>query len=146
MKVQVFHLFFNTDRDGAFIPTDAQLHALAVKFAAEYIVTPIDFTTYKETWVACEVDDEGKPVRALGLMGMVLRPDFVVCRFIDNAAVVKLVQRVNDFLHDSYGARGCEVLIYISKQEVPEQQCPNYRDWMKLFGLKEADRMAYTVR
>jgi hypothetical protein len=96
--------------------------------------------------VACEVNGDGKPVRALGVLCMVLRPDFPVCRFTDNAAVAKLVQRANDFLHDTYGARGCEVLVHISSRETPEQRCPDADEWMRLYGLKPADRWAFTVR
>lgn len=146
MKVQVFHLFFKTDANGVLMAADPQLYMLAVKFASEYMTTPVDFTQHKESWVACEVDEEGKPIRALGILGMVLRADFVVCRFTDNAAVVKLVQRANDFLHDAYAARGGEALVYIAKDQKPNDMCPDYLNWMKLFGMKEADRYTITVR
>lgn len=146
MKVQVFHLFFRNDGASGLTPDDGDLHALAVKYASENIERPINFTDYKDTWVACEVGEDGKPVRALGVLCMVLRADFPVCRFTDNAAVVKLVQRANDFLHDVYGARGSEVLLHLAADEKPEQRCPDYLDWMKVFGLTPADRWVYKVR
>jgi hypothetical protein len=146
MKVQVFHLFFKSDGNGAFIPMDGELHALAVKYAAENLAKPIDFTDYKQAWIACEVDEDGKPVRGLGILCMVLRADFPVCRFTDNAAVVKLVQRANDHLHDVYGARGTDALIHIPADELPEQRCPDYLAWTEVFGLKPADRWTYKVR
>jgi hypothetical protein len=147
LKVQVFHLFFQADGAGGLRPTDDQLHALAVEYAAKHMSTPIEFTSYKESWVACEVNEQGIPVRALGLLCMVLRPDFLVCRFTDNAAVVKLVQRANDFLHDTYNARGGEALIYIPKSETPEHKmCPDHEKWIELFQLKPADRYAIVVK
>jgi hypothetical protein len=149
VKVQVFHLFFKADAAGELVPVDdfqSELHALAAQYATEHMLTPVDFKACKESWVACEVNAEGKPLRALGLLCMVLRPDFVVCRFTDNAAVVKLVQRANDYLHDVYAARGTEALVYISNKETEEQKmCPDYLDWMKLFDLKPADRWVITV-
>jgi hypothetical protein len=146
MKVQVFHLFFKSDGAGGLTPMDGDLHALAVKYVAENVAIPIDFTAYKDSWIACEVDEEGKPVRALGVLGMQVRADISLCRFTDNAAVMKLVQRANDHLHDVYGARGTEVLVHIAKDELPEQRCPNYLDWMKAFDLQPADRWLYKVR
>ena len=128
------------------MPQDGELHALAVKYAAENIVEPITLTDFKDCWLACEIDGEGKPIRALGLLCMVLRADFPICRFTDNAAVVKLVQRSNDYLHDVYGARGTSALIHIAADEPEELHCPNHRDWMKAFDLKPADRWAITVK
>jgi hypothetical protein len=146
MKVQVFHLSFKSDGNGGLMPIDGEVHAQAVKFAAENMDVPVDFTQFKEAWVACEVNGDGKPTRALGILCMVMRPDFPVCRFTDSAAVVKLVQRANDFLHDTFAARGCEVLVYVAKPEAGERMCPGYREWMELFEMKEADRWKITVR
>jgi hypothetical protein len=146
MKVQIFHLFFKPDGAGGVMAADGELYALAVKYAADYLADPVDFTVFKNSWVACEVDDKGKPVRALGLLCMMLRPDFPICRFTDNAAVVKLVQRANDHLHDLYGLRGGEALVHIKKDEAPEARCPDYLDWMTLFDLKPADRWEFKVR
>src|SRR5215471_11527463 len=126
MKVQVFQLFF---KDGE--PTDADLFSLVTKYAEEHMTYKVDFTTYKNTWAACEVDEEGKPVRCLGILSMVFRADFPLCRFTDNAAVVKLVQRANDHLHDLYNQRGGEALICINKDDAPETRCTNYEEWMK---------------
>lgn len=146
MKVQVFHLFFRNDANGGLAPVDPELYSLATQYAAEYLAEPVDFTVYKNTWVACETDGQDKPVRVLGLLCMILRPDFPICRFIDNVAVGKLVQRANDHMHDLYGWRGCEALIHIKQSEEPGARCPNYQDWMKAFGLKPADRWVYKVR
>jgi len=125
---------------------DGELYSLAVKYAADNLNDPVDFTNFKNAWVACEIDGEGKPLRALGVLCMVLRADFPICRFTDNAAVVKLVQRANDHLHDSYGLRGGEALIHIKKDEAPEARCPNYIDWMQAFDLQPADRWTIKVR
>jgi hypothetical protein len=144
--VQVFHLNFKSDGNGGLMPMDGDVHALAVKYVAENMDVAVDFTQYKESWVACEVDGEGKPTNALGILCMMLRPDFPICRFTDSAAVVKLVQRANDFLHDTFAARGGEVLVRIAKPDAGEKMCPDYRAWMELFDMKEADRWAITVR
>lgn len=144
MKVAVFQLFFKAQGD-VLVPTDQELHALAVKFAEEEMAKPLDFTQYRSTWVACEIDAEGRPIRGLGLLCMQLKADFPVCRFIDNAAVVKLVQRANDALHDQ-GARGTEALVFISPDEGPEQKCPNWQSWMEVFGLKPANRYSLVVK
>jgi len=143
MKVQVFQLFFKSDGAGALIPTDGELYALAVKYAAENMSTKVDYLDYKNTWVACEVDGDGTPTRALGILCMQLRPDFPICRFTDNAAVAKLVQRANDYLHDN-GARGQFALIHIAQDD--PQRCPNYLEWMKAFELEPAERWAIRVR
>jgi hypothetical protein len=146
MKVQVYQLFFKPDAYGGLLPVDDHLFTLATKYAEQYMAYPIDFTNYKHSWVACELDEQGQPVRALGILGMTLRADFTLCRFTDSAAVLKLVQRGNDILHDMYGARGTDALIHMAKDEVPEQHCPNHEDWMQAFGLVPADRWAYKVR
>lgn len=146
MKVQVFQLFFKNDGAGGLMPVDGLLHELAVKYASENIAQPVDFTDYKTSWVACEVDADGFPVRALGVLCMMLRADFPICRFTDNAAVVKLVQRANDHLHDVYALRGMVALVQITKNEPPEARCPDYLDWMKMFELEPADRWAFKVR
>jgi hypothetical protein len=145
MKVQVFQLFFKPDGNNGLTPVDGELHALAVKYAADNLAERPDFTNFKNVWVACEVDNEGKPVRAIGVLCMVLRPDFPLCRFTDNAAVVKLVQRANDYLHDN-GWRGGDALIHIKKDEPPEARCPNYLDWMQAYDLQPADRWTIKVR
>lgn len=145
MKVQVFQLFFKSDGNGGLLPMDGELYTLAVTYAADNLAEAVDFTNFKNVWVACEVDEQGKPVRVLGVLCMVLRADFPVCRFTDNAAVIKLVQRVNDYLHDN-GARGQDALIHIKEHEPPEARCPNYREWMQAFDLQPADRWTYKVR
>lgn len=145
MKVQVFHLFFK-DSENGLVPVDPILFTMARDYAEKNLAEPVDFTDYKETWIACEVDDLGTPTRALGVLCMVLRADFPVFRFTDSAAVVKMVQRANDFLHDVYNARGAEALIYIRADESPAQRCENREEWMQAYGLKPADRWVYTVR
>jgi hypothetical protein len=146
MKVQAFQLLFKPD-GATFVPADAKLHELATAYAAEYVTSPqpLNFLGYKNSWVACEVDDEGKPVRVLGLLCMVLRFDFPVCRFTDNAATKKLVERANDYLHDQ-GFRGAEVHVHIASDELPKDRCPNYQEWMAAFGMKPADRYTYVIK
>lgn len=146
MKVEVFHLFFKSDGNGGFLPADNDLYTLAAKYAADHITYPVDFTQYKNTWLACEVDCDGKPIRAMGVLCMAMVVDFPVCRFTDNAAIVKLVRRVNGHLHDVYGMRGAEALIHHIEDAPPETRCPHYLDWMKLFGLTPANRWLMKVR
>lgn len=146
MRVQVFQLFFKSDGNSGFLPTDPKLFSMASEYANEYMVHKVDFTEFKHSWVACEVDANGEPLRVLGILGMVLRADFTVFRFTDNAGVLKLVQRANDTLHDLYGARGTDALIHIPKDEPPEHQCPNRKEWMQAFDLKPAERWLIKVR
>lgn len=146
MKVQVFHLFFKSDNNGGLTPVDSHLYSLAVKYVSEYINHPVDFTNYKNTWVACEVDHDGKPSRALGVLCMAMAVDFPVCRFTDNAAVVKLVQRANDHLHDVYGMRGGEAFVMHFEPAPEGTRCPHDLDWMKLYGLEPAHRYIIKVR
>jgi hypothetical protein len=145
MRVQVFQVFFKNDGAGNLVPSEPEIFALAAGYAEQNLSERVDFRDYKNTWVACEVDEAGKPARALGLLCMVLRADFPVCRFTDNAAVVKLVQRANDYMHD-YGGRGTYALVRIDSNDGPEDHCPNYLDWMKAFDLQAADRWAFKVR
>ncbi|HEY1965411.1 MAG TPA: hypothetical protein VGG59_10795 [Acidobacteriaceae bacterium] len=146
MRLQVFHVFFKLNTAGELVPSDPELHALASAYAAEKMRDHVDFRDFKNTWVACEVDETGKPVRAFGILCMQMRADFPICRFTDNVAVVKLVQRANDHLHDLYGARGTYALVHIADDDAPEERCPDYRDWMKLFELVPAERWAIKVR
>jgi hypothetical protein len=147
MRVQVFQLFFKVG-DGKYgmVPADENLYALAMQYADENMNYEVEFRDYKTTWVACEVDDEGKPTKALGILCMVMRADFPICRFTDDAAIVKLVQRANDHLHDSYNARGTMVFVHLASDELPEHHCPNRDEWMQRFELIPADRWAYRVR
>jgi hypothetical protein len=145
LKVRVFQLQFRAEA-GGLVPTDPDLHALAQKYAVEHLGEEVDFRKFNHAWVACEIDESWKPIRALGILAMVMRADFTICRFTDNAAVVRLMQRVNDTLHDQYGARGTDVLVHIKKDNTPETQCPNAEEWIKAFELTPADRWLYRVR
>ncbi len=146
MKVHVFQLMWKAV-GGALVPVDDALFQLAADYADKHVTSPkpINFLDYKNAWFACEVDEAGKPVRGLGLLCLVLRPDFPVCRFTDNAATKKLVDRASDYLHDQ-GYRGAQVLVHIAKDEAPEERCPNYLDWMTAFGMKPADRYTYEIK
>lgn len=148
MKVQVFQLFFKNDGVGGLMPVDAQLYELAVKYAQEHITepSPLRFTDYKTTWIAAVVDAEGKPARVEGILCMQMLIDFPICRFTDNAAVVKLVQRANDHLHDNYGLRGGYALVRHVEDAPPESRCPHYLEWMKLYDLKPAHRYEIKIR
>jgi hypothetical protein len=146
MKVQIFQIFFKANASGELVPTDNELFTLASEFAEQYIVDEVEFRDYKNTWVACEVNEQGEPIRCLGLLGLQMRADFPLCRFTDNAAVVKLVQRANDYLHDVHGARGSYALVHCAVDDAPEQRCTDYLDWMKAFELTPADRWAIRVR
>lgn len=146
MRVHVFHLFFKSDGNGGLTPVDAQLYELLAKYASDYITDPVDFTQYKNTWVACEVDPDSKPVRVLGVLCMMMAVDFPICRFTDNAAVVKLVERANSHLHDVYGMRGGQAFVRHLDNAPAETRCPHDLDWMKLFGLEPAHRYLMKVR
>jgi hypothetical protein len=141
MKVQVFQLMYKLT-DGT--PGDPELFAMAEKYAAENLAMPVDLRTFRPVFVACEVSDStGKPVRVLGVLCMVQRTDVPVMRFTDTAAVVKLVQRANDYLHDQ-GLRGHPVFIEIN-DEKPEQMCPKRDEWMQVYKLKPAKRYQFVV-
>jgi hypothetical protein len=148
MSVQVFQLFWKKG-DGPYdlVPGDERLYSLAMQYANEFIVNPnpIEFRDYRVTWVACEIDDDNNPVKALGVLCMMQRTDFPICRFTDNAAIVKLVQRANDHLHD-LGLRGTHVMVHLASDELPEHHCPDRDQWMERFHLIPADRWAFKIR
>lgn len=146
MRVQVFHLFFKNDGNGGFLPVDPELYELAVNYAAEKLADPVSFEQYKDTWVACEVDPQGQPLQVLGLICMVLRADFPVCRFSHNAAAIKLFERVQGHLHDVYGARGAEAFVIVDPNEPPDNRCPNRDEWIRTFDMYPANRYAVKIR
>jgi hypothetical protein len=144
MRIRVFALDFRI-QDGMAVPADPNLHRLAVEFAEHELAAPVNFTDFKKLWVACQVDDNEQPVHVEGLLGMVLRADFPMARFVSPGAAKKLIDRANDYLHDQ-GARGAEVFLFISSKEDDSQRCPQYQDWLRYVGAKPADRFAVTVR
>jgi hypothetical protein len=147
VKVDVFMLEFR-EQGGMFMPKDPKLHQLAVQFAAKNVAQEVNFAYFRNVWVAAEVDKEGLPVRILGLLGMRVKADFPLCRFTDNAAVVKLVQRARAYLQDScrdWTSRGDEAFIYINEKEDESQRCPKWKKWLRVFKAEPAERWRLTI-
>jgi hypothetical protein len=132
-------------REGGYsLPKDRDLHKLAVQFAEKQLVSIPNFAEYTKVWVAAEMDGE-TPTEIRGALGFTMRPDFTLARFLDRAAVVALYNRANAFLADN-GARGSEVLVFVSSEEGPEQRCPQYKETLEALKAKPADRYLITIR
>ena len=144
MKIEVFLLEWKPKGD-KLVPKDNHLFKIASEFAKAELAKEINFQDYKSVWIACEVDAERKPVRGLGIAALVFKPDLPVLRFIDQVAVVKLVDRVRGTLQDGYGLRGMECFLHMPSGQGPEQMCPDYEKWMEIFKAKPSDRMAVTI-
>jgi hypothetical protein len=143
MKVRVFQVLYKPD--GSMTPSDPELYELAKEYAAKQLSAPCDFLNYKHLWAACEVNEDDRPVRCLGLLGMALAADFPLFRFTDNVACKKLVERANDFLHDQ-GAAGTTALVRIDLEETGEIACPDREQWMQAFKIEPAKRWTIKVR
>lgn len=144
MKFRVLQLLFK-EQGGMLLPRDPELHKLVVEFAERELAEPINFTDYRNVFVECECDDEGKPVRVEGIAAMQLVADIPVFRSTNARSAKLLIDRMTDFLDDQ-GARGQRVLVHISERETPEQRCPNFLVWLAALGAKPAERWAVTVK
>jgi hypothetical protein len=144
VKVDVFMLEFR-EQGGMFIPKDPELHKLAVRYAEQNLAQKVNFTEFRNVWVTCEVNSVQRPVRVLGLLGMVMKADFPLVRFTDNSAPVKSVTRARSYLQDNFSARGQEAFIYIADKEDDSQRCPRWERWLTVFGCEKAERYRITI-
>ena len=146
MRVRVFLLEFY-EQGGIKFPKDPELHKLAVEYTRVAFAEPekVNLSQYPLTWFACELDNQGVPIRGLGLLSAQQRIDFPLARFTDNVACKELVMRANDHFHDA-GMRGQEVFVYIADKEPKQWRCPRWKKWIKAFGMIKAERYLFTIR
>lgn len=128
-----------------FTPVDKKLHDLAVTFCLEQLTEKVNLSDLAKVWVAAEEDEKHQPVKVLGIIGYVLKPDVPLFRAIDPQAVRLMADRYNDYLADN-GARGKETFIHIARGEKPEQKCPAWKEVLNEWDAKLADRVSVKVR
>lgn len=121
-------------------PKDRKLHDAAYAYALKELSKgkELDFSKFAKVWVGL------KDSEVFGLSGYVLKPDIPLIRATDADVLSALVGRMNSFFSDN-GARGQEVFIYIG-DEKPEQRCPEWRQVLKDWGAKSAQRFSAEVR
>lgn len=141
---RVFPLEFNRTA-GYAMPRDSHLHHLAVEFAQKHLAERPNFAEYERVWLSVDVDGNEKPVLIYGALAFVMRPDIVLCRFLDSKAMAGLYARANSYFSDN-GARGFEALVYINPDEAPEQKCPQQKESLQALKAKPANRWAITIR
>ncbi len=126
---------------GAFLePADRKLHDLAVEYVSRELAKgkDLNFANFAKVWVGLK---DGK---VFGVSGYLLKPDVPLLRATDCEVLRGLCKRMNDFFADN-GARGKEAFIYIG-DEKPEQRCPEWKQVLKEFGAKSAQRFSVEVR
>lgn len=128
-----------SNQGGMFFPVDRKLYALALEFAAEHIGQRLDFADYETVLLVAECDDNGEPVKVLGMNARVPRWDFPVWRFVDDRAGSVLIDRTRAKLDDE-GQRGGEVFVNIADHEDSESRCPRWRKFLRLVGATKASR------
>lgn len=121
-------------------PADAKLHDAAVDFALRELAKgrELDFSKFAKVWIGL------KDGEVVGLAGYVLKPDVPLLRATDAEILRGLCQRMNDFFADN-GARGKEAFVFIG-DEKPEQRCPEWKQVLKEFGAKSAQRFVVEVK
>lgn len=124
---------------GYALPKDRELHRRAIEFAEKEVAEKVNYSDFAKVWVAEDGD------QIVGTLGMTMRPDFTLCRFLNPEAIKLLHQRGNDFLADQ-GLRGGEALIYMNSKERPEQKCPEGLRTVLELGARPADRWIIRVR
>lgn len=144
MMLRTFPLTYTQDGD-SIRPADMKLHDLAVKYAEANLAAMPNFRDYHRFWVQCEVDEQGSPVRATGMIAVVPRWDVPLVRFTEGSDPDQLIERVNSFLADN-GAWKQEVTIFVARREKPEQRCPRWKKWLKSIGARPADRWIAAVK
>jgi len=144
LKFRVLQLLFR-EQGGVLVPRDPELHKLAVEFAERELAEPINFTDYRNVFVECECDEDGKPIRVEGISAMQLVPDIPVFRSTNARSAKLLIDRMNDFLDDQ-GARGQRVFVHVGEKESPEQRCPNFLDWLAALGARPAERWVVAAK
>lgn len=120
-------------------PTDPDLHDRAVDFCRRELAEQITLTDLSKVWIAAS----DKEVQ--GILGYVLKPDVPVLRATTAEALRALANRYNDYLADM-GARGKETFIHVSRNEKPEQKCPQWAQVLREWDAKLADRVTVRVR
>lgn len=146
----------NYMKDGeAILPSDTQIHDLAIKFAETELAERPNFRDYQRVWLQCAVEKD-QPIRGVGMLAVNIwetraqdRPvycaDIPLIRFVAGSDPEQLIDRCNSFLAD-YGLRGTTVTIFISRREAVDQRCPNWKDWLKAFDAHPADRWVAKVK
>lgn len=128
---------------GIAYPVDGELHKLAVEFAEKYLDSPVNLSVYETVLVAAEVDDQGKPIKVVGMNCRVPRWDYAVWRFITEEAGNVLIERTRGMLDDA-GLRGGEIFVLVAEGK-PENRCPNWKDFLKKVGAENASRWKVKV-
>ena len=121
-------------------PADRKLHDAAVEYALHELAKgkELDFSKFAKVWIGL------KDGEVFGLSGYVLKPDIPLLRATDADVLRALASRMNDFFADN-GARGKEVFLYIG-DEKPEQRCPEWKQVLKEWSAKSAQRFSVEVR
>lgn len=133
-------------RQGGYaMPSDANLHRLAVKFAEKELAEIPNYSEFARVWLACEVDDQDQATAVHGALGFCMRPDFTLARFLNRNAFVVLYNRANAYLADN-GCRLSEGLVYVNPNEAPEQRCPDAEQSLQAVGARPADRWLIKIR
>jgi hypothetical protein len=126
---------------GALIePKHPKLHDAAMSYCLRELAKgkDVDFSKLNKVWVGLK-DEE-----VFGVCGYVMRADIPLIRATDTEVLRAMVKRMNSFFSDS-GIRGQDVFIYIG-DEKPEQRCPAWKDVLKEFGAKSAQRFSAEVK
>jgi hypothetical protein len=129
---------------GYAMPTDRELHRQAVQWAEKNLSSEPNFSEYQKIWLACEMEDE-KVKEIHGALGFTMRPDLTLARFLNRQAFASLYHRASAFFADN-GARGNDVLLYVSSTEAPEQKCPQQLESLAAVGARPADRWLIKIR
>lgn len=121
-------------------PKDRKLHDAAVAYALKELAkgAELDFSKFSKVWIGMKGEE------VMGLSGYVLRPDIPLIRATDADVLRALTHRMNDFFSDN-GCRGQEAFVYIG-DEKPEQRCPEWKQVLKEFGAKSAQRWSVEVK
>ena len=139
-EIKVIPLDFLGQQGALLEPADRKLHDAAFEYALRELAKggEVDFSKFAKVWVGLK---DGK---VLGLAGYVLKPDVPLLRATDADVLRALCTRLNDFFSDN-GARGKEAFVYIG-DEKPEQRCPEWKQVLKDFGARSAQRLVVEVR
>lgn len=143
MKLRAFCLDF-TVQGGIIFPRDAELHKLAVEFCANELAKPINFADFGKVLLACEVNDEFKPLRVVGIACEQDVPDWPVLHFIDEAAGPVVFDRMRAYLQDRNYSGGLTFL-HVARHESEETRCPSWRKFLRELGAKAASRWQVRV-
>jgi hypothetical protein len=144
LKTEVFPLKFYGN-GGYYQPADPDLYALTQEFCKQHLVAQVDIPRLKETWVAAEVDKDGKPQRVIGISGFVYRPDIPLFRSLKKKATKMLHDRMQAYFADN-DMRGLPVFVFVSPNETTETKCEAAEESLAAFGSTPADRHVIFVK